>query len=152
VADRDPDKRERSTDKPGWRRLVRENAYRDVWLLLVSGLMVWALLDIRGVVNDQREGRRYAVNVVCGATSAVIDAGRATITGGGVGPPEFVRNLERLGYPPRRVREAQAQKAAAQYADLIARRVEKVAGATDVVRRDGTLDCALLTERARTEP
>jgi hypothetical protein len=133
-------------------RSLPERAYRDVWLILITGLVAWSLIGIQNTVNDQRDGRKYAVNVVCGATSAVIDAGRATITGGGVGPPEFVRNLEALGYPPKRVREAQAQKAAEQYAELIARRVERVAGARDVVKPNGTLDCVRLTELARTEP
>lgn len=146
----------RATDK-GWRVLVRENWYRDVWLFIITAASAWAVLTTLSIVadvqqgqRDVQEGRRFAVSVNCAATSAVIEAGRATITGGAAGVGgEFERNLERLGYPPRKVRKRQAKQAGRAYAAAIARQVEKAAGVKGVVHRDGTLDCPRLTRLAR---
>lgn len=47
----------RRDDRPGWRRLIRENGYRDVWLLIISGLLVWAVLGIASQARTQRDGQ-----------------------------------------------------------------------------------------------
>lgn len=152
---RNPERRSRSarrrSDKA--RLILRENWYRDVWLLLVSAFVVVAVLNSRDAVERQKEGRRVAVQAICGATSAVIEAGRATITGGATGVGgEFERNLRALGYPPRKVRQRQAMQAAEAYARTIAEGVRQAAGvnARGLVRRDGTLDCQRLQQVART--
>lgn len=137
--------------------LIRENWYRDVVLIVVCAMLFFGwrgqqnvIDDIKVVQQEQREGRRAAVDVVCAATSAVIDAGRATIIGGAEDlDPEFARNLERLGYPPRDVRRDQAQQAAQAYAAAIAKKVEDATGVTGIVRRNGTLDCVRLAELSK---
>jgi hypothetical protein len=45
MADNDTPRRRRS-DR-GWRVLIRANAYRDIWLFVVTGLVFWALLGIQ---------------------------------------------------------------------------------------------------------
>lgn len=125
--------------------VVRENWYRDVWLILITGALFWSQIGLSDVVERQRESRRAVDRITCAATSAVIDAGRATITGGAESlDPEFARNLEALGYPPLKVRKEQAEQAAHAYAEAIARRVEEATGATGIVNPNGTLDCRAL--------
>lgn len=146
--------------------LIRENWYRDVGLIIVCGLLFFGwrgqnnvLDDVQKVQRDQRhllheqkKGRRAAVDIMCAATSAVIDAGRATILGGAASlDPEFAANLERLGYPPEPVRERQARKAAGLYARAISRRVEQSTGVEGVVRRNGTLNCKRLAVLSRVD-
>lgn len=55
--------RRRASDK-GWRVLVRENWYRDVWLLLVTAIVLWALLSARNATDvSQREVLARAAQV-----------------------------------------------------------------------------------------
>jgi hypothetical protein len=151
VAERPPNAKTRRTDR-GLRALVRENAYRDVWLIIITGLVLWSQIGQHDLALEQREGRKQAVDVTCAAVTAVIDAGRSTITGGTQpGSAEFVANLERLGYPPKPVREAQAEKAADAYARFISGKVESLTGARGVVNPDGSLNCEKFRELARVE-
>lgn len=145
--------------RTGWRSVLRENWYRDIWLVVISALLLLGYIgqnnvldDVQRVQEEQREGRRAAIQVTCAATSAVIDAGRATITGGAESlDPEFAKNLEALGYPPINVRRDQARKAARLYAKAIADKVEAATGVEGVVHeKDGTLDCDLLLQLANT--
>jgi hypothetical protein len=39
-------------------RFVRENAYRDVWLLIITGLMLWALVAQQGSLNRLERDRQ----------------------------------------------------------------------------------------------
>jgi hypothetical protein len=67
----------RKTDR-GWRWLVRDNAYRDAWLLVITGLVLWSLVTIQNQrwtnVRDNCEGanERYAntLQVIDAATAA----------------------------------------------------------------------------------
>ena len=106
----------------------------------------------RRVADSQREGRQTAVAITCGAISAVIEAGRATITSGSQVSPEFERNLRKLGYPPRSQREEAARKAARAYSVSIAQAVEEESGVQGIVREDGTLNCERVQEAARAAP
>jgi hypothetical protein len=125
-----------------------ENWYRDVVLFFVSLFVIIAVTKTSDVIHQQRHDRSATASAICGAMNAVIHAGRATITGGAGGVSgEFERNLRKLGYPPRKVRQAQARKAADLYAASIAQGV--AANTTGVslrglVRSDGTLDCQRL--------
>lgn len=130
----------------GWRRLLRENWYRDVWLLLVSLVLLLMVHGVQSRVERQREGRAIAINVMCGGISSVIEAGRATITGSSTLSPEFERNLERLGYPPERQRKAAARAAAKGYAASIAAAVQQESGVRGLVRKDGSLNCERLRQ------
>lgn len=100
--------------------------------------------------TKQREGRKVAIDVLCGFANGVADAGRGQLTAP-VMPPKFRRNLERLGLPPAKVR-ARGQRAAADaYARVILRSVERQAGAGTggAVIRDGRLDCRALQHASR---
>lgn len=140
------------------RRRRRDTFYGRVEWVWQNGVpfiaIVLAAIAVRGNTSDiqrQREGRRVAVDVTCATMSAVIDAGRATITGSSRVSPKFERNLQRLGYPPRKQRQAAAKAAAAAYAESIARTVEREAGVEGLVQRDGTLNCARLRAATKTQ-
>lgn len=130
----------------------RADIVRDFWLILATALMVVALVKSQDAVTRsqnalqaQVEGRRIGQLVTCSSISAVIDAGRATITGSNsIGPPRLERSLEALGLPPQRVRERQAQLGARLYAQSIAQKVETASGVRGIVKKDGSLNCALL--------
>lgn len=136
-----------------------ENWYRDLILLIVciflfigNGNANQAADDAKEALSGQKTGRRVALNVICGAENATINAGRAIITGSASSvTPELERNLRALGYPPRKVREETARKAADEYARSIAEGVRRIAGGgnADVVRSNGTLDCDKLLEASR---
>lgn len=138
------------------RRLrLRENWYRDLWLLLLTIVLVGLSLNASGDAGEalskaerQQEGRAVAVDVVCGGLSAVIESGRAAFTAGGQLPPRLTDFLERHGYPPAAVREAAARKAAVDYAEGIAKAVERESGLSGLVRRDGSLNCQALRKAA----
>lgn len=154
-----------------------ENWYRDVVLFFVSLFVVIAVSRSSDATNNatrasreathasinatrasrnaldaihqQRVGRVVAIKILCGAMSAAIDAGRATITGGALSVTgDFERNLRALGYPPRAVRLSAARRAARAYAKQIATGVTVAVGgpgeARGVVRPDGSLDCRRL--------
>lgn len=53
------DERRRSTDR-GWRRFLRENWYRDVWLLVMSGLLILSLSAQR-TESQQRRSQNCVV-------------------------------------------------------------------------------------------
>jgi hypothetical protein len=140
--------------------------WRDFVPLLAILIAAYAVLGIESKVDraevkattaeqvaaSQREGRRNAVAIVCGATSAIIEAGRASILSGGELPPRLERNLIRLGYPERAERRAQARAAAEAYSLGIAGAIEKESGVQGLVRADGTLDCDRLLKASRVEP
>ena len=93
-------------------------------------------------VQQVQGGRRAALRVSCATTSAVIEAGRRTLTAQvGTRVTEFERKLIELGYPPRRVRDRQARAAARAYGEFIATRIEEATGVRGLVRKDGGLDC-----------
>lgn len=144
--------RRRSGDG-GWRRLIRENWYRDVWLLIISACVAWAAYSTVQLAGDVNDGRRQGIGITCGATNAVIHAGRATIGASSRFPPQLERNLRELGFPPRQQRERAAEGAAQRYARSIASGVVRNAGrdARDVVRRDGSLDCDRLAAVANAD-
>jgi hypothetical protein len=118
---------------------------RDVWLLVVTVLVVVALAHQQSAIDRQREGRRTAIEAVCGVEQATIDAGRARLLGGAhLKPERFARNLERLGYPPQGVRERGARAAAQAYSTQIAKAVEHESGVRGIVGPDGRLNCGRL--------
>jgi hypothetical protein len=127
---------------------------RDLTTVIAVGLSAWAVIGLDREQEEQREGRRIAVAVTCAASSAIIDAGRATLTGqiGAPLPQEFARQLEKLGYPPQKVRDQQAREAARAYGSFISRRVQRAARgaeverqiADDLVTEAGRLNCERL--------
>jgi hypothetical protein len=129
--------------------------------VVAVGLAAWAVIGLNKEQREQREGRGIAIAVNCAATSAVIDAGRATLTGqiGAPLPSNFARALERLGYPPQEVRDKQAREAARAYGGLIARRVQGAARsagldrglAENLVTADGRLDCREVGKASRVD-
>jgi hypothetical protein len=158
----------------GIRRVVRAHAHKlwfDVLLygralgwVPVTVLMVLALHAQGGKadrselkadraaleIRQQREGRRVAIEVFCGVSQAVIDAGRAQIlSSAAIGPPRFARNLERLGFPELRARQKTAELAAQAYSRGIARAVAREAGTHGLVNRDGRLRCDRLVSQAQ---
>lgn len=135
--------------QPGQRER-RPGVSRLMVVLLVAACLLSVANSVMNVVsiNQIQASRKRSLDVVCAANSAIIDAGRAVITGGapkpGQRPTRFELNLERLGYPPPPVRRAQAQKAATEYGRGIAHAIETQAHVKGLVRQDGSLNCAAL--------
>lgn len=119
-----------------------------VFTLLVTVALTLSIVAVRSLQSQQdrqREGRKLAVETICGIEQATIDAGRAQLlSGANLKPDRFRRNLERLGYPPRELREKAARQAALAYSSHIAKAVERESGVRGLVKRDGTLRCDLL--------
>lgn len=126
-------------------------------LRVLGGVLVVAAIVSNGVAirvalhtqAQQNEDRRLAQDFSCAVASAVVDAGIATIKAGGTLPPEFERNLRKLGYPSAEERKVGQELAAAAYARSIATRVQASTGRTDLVRPDGSLDCKRLRQVTR---
>lgn len=159
--------RRRAEDRRG-ARLYR--AWREFVLYVAAGLAIYAAIAAADAVSQASRGRAVALGVTCAAQSAVIDAGRAIITGGTGSERQaeqavaaartpaqrraaeaaleraraFGRGLERLGYPSRAQREANAKAAAAAYGRTIASKIERESGVKGITRPDGTLDCDAL--------
>lgn len=139
----------------------RQRASREaIGALIIAGIalaialtLALGVLGTNGKVESQREGRRVAVDVLCGGLSAVAEAGRATITGSTDSlSPELTAFLERHGYPPLAVREREAEAGGKAYAKLIADAVAKRAKRTDLVdAKTGALKCERLLEAAQTD-
>jgi hypothetical protein len=141
----------RRHDDRGWKSvIIRENAYRDVWLLLISGFLLLALVRSQDAIDRQIEGRRIGSSITCSVISSVIEAGRDQILSSATpGPPNFEANLRKLGYPPIKVRREAAQAAAHQYASRIAWRVKEASGLRGIIRKDGTLNCPNLQKAVK---
>lgn len=131
---------------------MHENWYRDVILIALAVLWVVLAIDLSATNKHVQAGRRFAISVTCAVESAVGEAGREVIAGSAapVGPPRFLRNLERLGYrpPPLAVRE----HAASAYVASIALAIERQVGVRGrrLIRPDGSLNCPVLLVLAHT--
>lgn len=100
-----------------------------------------------------QKGRSDALKVTCSVQSAIAQAGKQVISGAQTKPPAAQeRALEALGFPPFKVRQAQAKAAAAGYVTSISRSIETQIGAKKsdrLVNKNGTLNCARLAQVAR---
>jgi hypothetical protein len=119
----------------------------------VTIAMAYTTLHNRSQLLDQAKGRRVAIGVTCGATSAIIEAGRSIITGESQGalPKSAEKALRALGFPPRKQRRHQALLAAKAYAKSISDAIEKQSGVKGIVRRNGSLNCDLYQRIAKTQ-
>lgn len=126
--------------------------FRNFWLLAITFIIFMAINSIHNTVTSQVRGRRFAIQVNCAVVGAVSEAGRSVIVGGSSAPDTpFDRALEKLGFPPRKVRVAQATQAAQLYVDNIVAQVAKHIGekrAKALIRRDGALNCDALQQFA----
>jgi hypothetical protein len=142
----------------GWtRRVLIAVGLAAVMVIMPAGAWVIATTanNNRNRVDAIQAGRREGQKATCAALSAVIDAGRTTITAGIPKPGSpltpLERSLRRLGYPPRAQRRAMAERAARQYGLAIAVAVARETGRTGLVRRDGTLNCEALARATGTK-
>jgi hypothetical protein len=119
-----------------------------VLFVVQFGLGSWALIltsRTEDLVHQIQDQRRQGAGINCGISSAIIEAGRATITNGGTLPPKLERFLERHGFPPAPVRERQAAMTARRYAQSISTAVARSVGpGSGVIRPNGSIDCARL--------
>lgn len=122
--------------------------------LAAIAALVFALSAQQSQIDQQREGRRFAVAAICAFDSAVGQAGYDTIVQSQLAESPLTRFLEHHGYPPLSVRRAQAVAQGRAYVRQLTRRELALAGVTgkQLVRADGSLDCARLTQLAVTRP
>lgn len=122
------------------------------WLLIISVVVVIAISAAEHAstrsdtaIQNVQTGRKNSLAVTCVIIDAFATAGRVTISSAGSLPESaFTRNLEKLGYPPLKVRQAQSVKAARGYVVLISDKVSAALGgkaAKRLVNKDGTIDC-----------
>jgi len=120
-----------------WRRLV------PLLCIFLAAYAVWGLSGkvdkTQSQVEAQREGRRVALDVLCGGLYGVQEAGRLILLGE-LPPP--APPSPQLSSSERMARERYARS----YAQVISRRVleEAQIDANLVLRDDGTVDCARL--------
>jgi hypothetical protein len=153
LPDPTPEERARGARRLWWVRLYGPVWARDLWQVLVTGLVLISLSSFQSASDRQREGRKVAIQAICGFQNATIKAGRAQLlSSAAVGSPRFERNLERLGYPPRAVREVAAKKAADAYSQTIIRAVANSTNTTGLVQKDGTLNCRALLGASQAKP
>lgn len=145
------------------RRLLRENWYRDVWLLLISAVVLLSLLSLGNATTQIQQGRRATAGITCAVSASVVKAGRLTIVTSAEAPlpPKLEALLRRYDYPPLSVRRAKAQRSADAYTRSINEEIVRAAGvqAKKVIAPAklpngepnpdaGTLNCAKLRELA----
>lgn len=151
-----PHPRRRRTDV-GWIN-ARENWYRDLWLVIITCTVMYLAL-LSADYSDQartlalaiQHERATALRVTCAVESAVAQAGRQVIAGSTPPPPAEEKALERLGFPPFRVRMRMQERAADAYVAGIARRVDEQIGrrGDGLVQRGGTINCDRLVRLVR---
>jgi hypothetical protein len=155
-------------------RRHKDNLIGALLVLCVATPIVWWTGDTAKKTDTtaetlarQQEGRKVAIEVLCGFASAVSDAGRKTIAGSvalpgrtkrdadrivldkhgrviGVVSGRFARFLEAHGYPLAPQRFTGSRRAAEAYTRNLSTAVAAETHATGLVRPDGTLDCARL--------
>lgn len=128
-----------------WRKIKRVLWALAFATVLIGYLTVKATEEPGQRITAIQDQRRDATKVTCAALGAVIDAGRNVISGNSTRETPFMHFLERHGYPPPRIRRAQANAQAAGYAETIITRVEHAIGrrrAVRIITPDGSIDCA----------
>lgn len=148
-----PHHQRRRGDRPwgGWQLWAwrAERVWQDVVPLIALGLAFYAVLHVeskatrnRQFLVQQAQGRKVAIDVLCGGVLGVERAGILTLQG-------KLLDTRRLGMTgqERRLRE----RASLSYAKIISRAVVRQAGIGShaVLRPDGTLDCAKLRVAAK---
>lgn len=120
------EKRWRMFGRLWWVRLILPVWIERLWLLVITGLLVFSLSSFQSEQARQKEGRRVAIQVLCGAEQGVINGGRDQL----------------LRYGQR--------QAAGDYARTVAAAIEREAGVQGLLDvRTGTLRCnRLLSESA----
>lgn len=103
------------------RKLIRENAYRDAWLLAIT---VFVLLGFKALDDQNTEiqqGRKATTGITCAVSAAVVKGGKLTIVSSAEAPlPHRLEVFLRAhGYPPLAQRKAQAQQAGEAYSQFI---------------------------------
>lgn len=130
-----------STPKKRW---LRENAYRDCWLVLISiGLLLTAEAALNAAnkathvartavkqTAEIQEGRRTGTTIQCVITSSILRGSHSFIIAAGSAPlpGKIEARLIREGYPSKTEREHSAVKQADQYTTAIAEAVIAAAG------------------------
>ena len=142
--------------RPG--RRIADRRLIDRGVLAVVCLFVYLAITgnqdtVQKVQQDQRSiqiQRQVGVRTSCEILSAVSSGGEEVIVGSAeAADTPFTHALEKLGFPPRAVRLAQARALAAAYAQHISAAVIRAVGkkrARGVIRSDGTINCTLYVE------
>lgn len=144
-------------------------AWRNLVPIIALALATYAVTGLQSDVDQQRIGRRVAIDVLCGYANGTAAAGRATLRGGLPGdklkktpdgaltdltPGEFNRFLQAHGYGTTQEQIARSNAGATAYTQNLSQQVVKEAGVKgdDVVNPDGTLNCDALRKAAAATP
>jgi hypothetical protein len=113
------------------RRFVRENAYRDVWLLAITVIVLLGFKAIEGQNDEIQEGRKATAGITCAVSAAVVKGGKLTIVTSAEAPlpPKLEAFLRKYGYPSKAERQASAKATGDAYAQFINGEIIAAAGA-----------------------
>lgn len=130
--------------------------YRDIWLAVITGFTVLALIASGEAVLEIQQGRRSGTEFTCAISGAVSIAGREVVEDSAKQPvpPKAEAFLRGLGYPSRPERELGAKNLGKQYIEKITERLEEKAHipsteAEQIINKDGTVDCQRLKVLAK---
>jgi hypothetical protein len=135
---------ERATDNGLWCRF--KAIRRDLWMLAITGLVLYALANFSTEQERQRQGRSIAIDVNCAAINGVEDAGRAIL----LQELPLPANIKRLLPPATKQDKAIREAFATAYNRVITERIANIAKADvkNVVNPDGSIDCNKLKKAA----
>lgn len=141
------------------------SAWRNLIPIVALALATYAVAGLQSDVDQQRTGRRVAINVLCGFGNGTAAAGRETLRGGLPGdkvqktdtgaifsldPGRLNRFLQAHGYGTPQEQIVRSNAAAVAYTRNLSKQVLIEAGVKGdkVVQPDGTLDCQALRKAA----
>lgn len=131
-----------------------ENRVLYLFAVAVAVFCAFLVTKVSDLQTEQQSGRKISLSVTCTVLGAIAEGGKATISTASGGPanPKLERGLRRLGLPPFKVRQKQAQAAGDAYVNGIAQRVQDATGVSNLIRDDGTINCARLRSLAKLTP
>lgn len=137
--------------------LGEKRGYRDLWAVIVTGLVLLALAAGKHALDEVQIGRRAGTGFTCAIAGAVAQAGREVVEQSSpqkAPTPRAERLLIELGYGPKAQRAKQAHATGRAYTGRITELVERYAHipaveARRLVRPNGTVNCDQLKALAK---
>lgn len=112
------------------RRLIRENAYRDLWLLAVSIMVLFGFKALSDKTAEIQEGRKTGTTITCVITSSILRGSHNFIVASSSAPlpGKIEARLVKEGYPRKAEREQEGVRSADSYTTAVANAVVAAAG------------------------
>jgi mRNA-degrading endonuclease toxin of MazEF toxin-antitoxin module len=104
--------------------------YRDLWLVLISVVLLFTVKALADEVNEQRNGRKTGTTITCVITSSILRGSHAFIVASSAQalPAKLEARLLKEGFPPKEAREKAAVVQADAYTKAIGDAVVEAVG------------------------